>query len=52
LTDANEERHPLLGARDLRAPLQHGRTYIVATPVFEPGAAEALLRELESALPH
>jgi len=31
------------------APLEHGRTYFVATPVFEPGAADALLRELRSA---
>jgi len=31
------------------APLEHGRTYVVATPLFEPGAAEVLLRELQSA---
>ncbi len=31
------------------APLEHGRSYVVATPVFEPGAADALLRELRSA---
>jgi len=31
------------------APLEHGRSYVLATPVFEPGAAEALLRELRSA---
>ena len=30
------------------APLEHGRTYTVATPVFEPGAAEALRRELDA----
>ena len=29
------------------APLQHGRTYFVSTPVFEPGASQVLLRELE-----
>src|SRR5216684_826546 len=31
------------------APLEHGRTYVVSTPIFEPGAAEILLRELEAA---
>ena len=31
------------------APLEHGRTYAVATPVFQPGASEALLRELHNA---
>ncbi len=31
------------------APLEHGRTYAVATPVFEAGAAEVLLRELQNA---
>ena len=34
------------------APLEHGRTYVVSTPVFEPGAAEILLRELKAASPH
>ena len=29
-------------------PLEHGRTYRLATPVFEPGAAEALLAELKA----
>jgi hypothetical protein len=33
------------------APLEHTRTYIVSTPVFEPGAAEILLRELGAASP-
>jgi hypothetical protein len=28
------------------APLKHGATYSIATPTFEPGAAELLLREL------
>ncbi|MBM3878502.1 MAG: hypothetical protein FJ387_02115 [Verrucomicrobia bacterium] len=32
-------------------PLQHGRTYTLATPTFEPGAAEALLRELRAGSP-
>lgn len=32
-------------------PLQHGRTYTVATPAFEPGAAEALRRELQAGTP-
>jgi hypothetical protein len=31
------------------APLEHGRTYQVHTPRFDDGAAEALLRELDSA---
>ena len=31
------------------APLEHGHTYAVATPVFESGAAEVLLRELQNA---
>ena len=31
------------------APLEHDRTYAVATPVFEPGAAEALMDELRAA---
>jgi hypothetical protein len=30
-------------------PLEHGRTYVVATPTFEPGAADVLLRELQAA---
>ncbi|MCW5555407.1 MAG: hypothetical protein KIS67_25000 [Verrucomicrobiae bacterium] len=33
------------------APLQHGRTYTLATPTFEPGAAEALMRELQAGSP-
>ena len=33
------------------APLEHGRTYLLSTPVFEAGAADALRRELES-VPH
>src|SRR5258708_2337088 len=33
------------------APLEHGRTYLLATPVFEEGAAATLLRELEAAAP-
>ena len=28
---------------DVVEPLEHGRTYRLATPAFEPGAAEALL---------
>jgi len=31
------------------APLEHGGTYVISTPVFEPGAAESLLHELEVA---
>jgi hypothetical protein len=31
------------------APLEHGRTYAIATPVFEACASEALLRELQNA---
>jgi len=31
------------------APLEHGRTYVVSTPVFEAGAADVLQRELEDA---
>ena len=31
------------------SPLEHGRTYQLSTPRFEDGAAEALLRELDSA---
>ena len=34
------------------APLEHGRTYAVATPVFEVGASDALLRELQNASQH
>jgi len=34
------------------APLEHGRMYIVSTPVFEPGAAETLARALETASPY
>jgi hypothetical protein len=30
-------------------PLERDRTYSVATPVFEPGAADALLDELRAA---
>jgi hypothetical protein len=30
------------------APLEHGRIYIVSTPVFDPGASEILQRELEA----
>ena len=33
------------------APLEHGRSYVVATPVFESGAAEALLCKLQNARP-
>ena len=33
------------------APLQHGRTYDLATPTFEPGAAQALMRELQAGAP-
>ena len=29
-------------------PLVHGQTYQLATPEFEPGAAAALMKELES----
>jgi len=28
------------------APLEHGRTYIVSTPAFEPGASAVLKQEL------
>jgi hypothetical protein len=38
-------------AEDEIAPLQHGRTYIVSTPVFEPGASQILQRELDPASP-
>ncbi|MBI2929457.1 MAG: hypothetical protein HYY24_27655 [Verrucomicrobia bacterium] len=31
------------------APLESDRTYVVATPVFEPGAAEALMDALRVA---
>jgi hypothetical protein len=31
------------------APLEHNRTYVVATPVFEPGAPEALMDALRTA---
>ena len=31
------------------APLEHGRTYIAATPTFESGAAAGLFRELQNA---
>jgi hypothetical protein len=34
------------------APLEHGRTYVVSTPVFEPGASAILQRELETASAH
>ena len=30
-------------------PLDSGRTYVLATPAFEPGAALALMHELETA---
>lgn len=30
------------------SPLEHGRTYAVPTPQFEPGAAAALLQELKT----
>jgi len=30
-------------------PLDSDRTYVLATPEFEPGAAEALRKELENA---
>lgn len=30
------------------APLEQNRTYVVATPVFEPGAAEALREALRA----
>jgi hypothetical protein len=33
------------------APLEHGRSYVVSTPVFEAGAADILLRELAVAAP-
>jgi hypothetical protein len=33
------------------APLQHGHTYTLATPTFEPGAAQALMRELQAGAP-
>jgi hypothetical protein len=29
-------------------PLESSRTYVLSTPVFEPGAAQALLEELKS----
>ena len=31
------------------APLEHGRTYAVSTPVFERGASEILQQELTAA---
>lgn len=34
------------------APLEHGRTYMVKTPQFEPGASEALLSTLAAANQH
>jgi len=34
------------------APLEHGRTYIVSTPAFEPGAGAILQQALENASPH
>jgi hypothetical protein len=34
------------------APLQHGRTYVVSTPVFEAGASEILQRELQAPSGH
>lgn len=34
------------------APLEHGRTYIVSTPAFEPGTGAILQEELEKASPH
>jgi len=36
-------------AEDEIAPLEHGRTYVVSTPIFEPGASAILQRELDSA---
>ena len=36
-----------IDAADAVEPLEHGRTYRLATPTFEPGAAEALLAELK-----
>ena len=38
------------GAPDI-TPLEHGRAYAVATPQFESGATEALLRELQNTPP-
>ena len=37
-----------IDAADAVEPLEHGRTYRLATPTFEPGAAEALLAELKA----
>ena len=37
-----------IDATDAVEPLEHGRTYRVATPVFEAGATDALLTELQS----
>lgn len=42
----------LAGEVDLEreiAPLEHGRTYFISTPVFETDAAAVLMRELENA---
>ncbi len=33
------------------APLEHGRTYVVSTPAFEPGASAILQQELEKTSP-
>jgi len=36
-------------AGDSVEPLEHGRSYRLSSPIFEPGASEALMRELKSA---
>ena len=50
LTAADKLRLIRILAEEVQADvtrLDAGRTYVVATPAFEPGAAEALLKELQ-----
>jgi hypothetical protein len=52
LTPADKLRLVAILAEEVAAevaPLEHDRIYAVATPVFEPGAAEALMDELHAA---
>lgn len=37
-----------IDVEDSVEPLEHGRSYQLSSPIFEPGASEALMRELES----
>lgn len=51
LAPADKLRLIRILAEDIEAdvsPFEPGRTYAVATPTFEPGAAEALMMELET----